>query len=87
MPIIKDKDFRIAFKQKVKLLGKGAMISATDVTGGVIIKLQVEIYDANDQLLDGVGSGELGPPVTSEHGGKASCSSNLIPTRATSSGA
>lgn len=72
MPIIKDKDFRIAFKQKVKLLGKGAMISATDVTGGVIIKLQVEIYNANDQLLDGVGSGELGPPVTSEHGGKAS---------------
>jgi hypothetical protein len=72
VPIIKDKDFRIAFKQKVELLGKGAMISSTDVTGGVIIKLQVEIYDANDQLLDGVGSGELGPPVTSERGGKAS---------------
>lgn len=64
-------DQRIAFKSTVRLEGPTAIVSAA-VFGGPIILLQVAVFDAQDQLLDGVGFDGHGPAITSEQTGTAS---------------
>jgi hypothetical protein len=63
-------DNRIKFTKTINLAG---MASVTlDITGGPAAAFQVAIFDANDQLLNGVGFGNFGSVLTTEKGGHAS---------------
>ena len=60
-------DNRIKFTKTINLTG---MASVTlDITGGPAAAFQVAIFDAKDQLLNGVGFGSFGSVLTTEKGG------------------
>ncbi len=64
-------DHRIKFSQTVRLPKAVAIVSAA-VFGGPIIRLQVGVFDKNNNLLTGIGTNGIGQPITSEQGGEAS---------------
>jgi hypothetical protein len=66
-------DARIKFAPgtDISLNGPTGSVSA-DVFGGPIARLQVALFDANDQVLQAVGFGKFGQSLTTEHGGRAS---------------
>jgi len=66
-------DARIKFKPgtDVSLPGPTGSLSA-DVFGGPIARLQVAVFDSNDKVLQAVGFGTFGHPLTTEIGGRAS---------------
>lgn len=69
MPITSP-DARIKFKQVAQLGGPTAILTV-EVFGGPIVRLQAAIFDANDKLITGIGTGGLGIPLTSEVDGTA----------------
>lgn len=64
-------DARIKFGQTVALPGPTAVVSA-EVFGGPLLALQVAVFDAGDNIIDGVGFEGFGEPLTSELDGTAS---------------
>ena len=64
-------DARIKFTQSVSLQGPSAMVSS-EVFGGPLITMQVAVFDANDNIIDGVGFPGHGEPLTSELDGTVS---------------
>lgn len=63
-------DNRIKFTKTVTLAGAASI--TLDVTGGPMAAFQVAIFDAQDQLLNGVGFGALGQVLTTQQGGHTS---------------
>ena len=60
-------DNRYNFRSPIRLSGSCSI--TLDIVGGPLGHLQVAIFDANDQLLNGVGTGSFGPGLTTENGG------------------
>jgi hypothetical protein len=66
-----DVDARIKFKKEIPLPAQSGSISV-EIFGGPLARVQIAIFDAGDNILDGVGFADFGPPLTTEIGGKAS---------------
>ena len=69
MPIVIDG--RIKFGATVPLSGSTGSLSV-EVFGGPLARVQAAIFAADDTLLQAVGFGDFGPPLTTENGGRAS---------------
>jgi hypothetical protein len=63
-------DQRIKFSKTVTLRGATASVNA-DISGGPIALLQVAVFDSNNQIVDGIGFEDFGPPASSEGNGTA----------------
>ncbi len=63
-------DTRIKFTKSITLSGPAGIVTV-DVFGGPIILLQVAIFNAADQIIDGIGFQNFGSPASSEVDGTA----------------
>jgi hypothetical protein len=63
-------DARIRFGQSIQLKGPSAIVSV-EIFGGPIAAVQVAVFDSQDKVLEGVGFGNFGEPLTTEADGSA----------------
>lgn len=64
-------DSRIKFQKTITLPGPTASISL-QIFGGPLARFQVAVFDANDKVLQAIGFGPHGFPLTTENGGQTS---------------
>jgi hypothetical protein len=64
-------DNRIKFGATVALIGATGSLSV-EIFGGALARVQATIFAADDSVLQAIGYGDFGPPLTTEVGGRAS---------------